>query len=170
MRGHDRRLHLTWSLLKWRWLLRKILPVGQFRLIDRRLRHYLLCSNNFAGNWRISPSTCSYGLGYSCSNRCHRVSHLLDSVSSSLSGIPGIHAVCKAIMNNLVLVILFQYIFVGIDNSIINPVMANQRGVTFSMTDKWTDPTVALLWNKHYTRIGLWTSAAISRTTVWEIC
>ncbi|XP_057366903.1 uncharacterized protein LOC130687737 [Daphnia carinata] len=54
----------------------------------------------------------------------------------------------------------------ALDNSIINPIMANQKGVTFSVTDKWTDPMVALLRERHYTRIGLWTSVAISRTTI----
>lgn len=44
--------------------------------------------------------------------------------------------------------------------------MANQKGVTFTATDKWTDPTVGLFKDRHYTRIGLWTSIAISRTTV----
>lgn len=44
--------------------------------------------------------------------------------------------------------------------------MANHKGVTFSVADKWTDPTVALFRERHYTRIGLWTSAAIFRTTV----
>jgi hypothetical protein len=47
--------------------------------------------------------------------------------------------------------------------------MANQKGVAFSVSDKWTDPTVALFLNKHYTRIGLWTSVAISRTTVRDL-
>ncbi|XP_045031451.1 uncharacterized protein LOC116933281 isoform X2 [Daphnia magna] len=54
----------------------------------------------------------------------------------------------------------------ALDNSIINPIMANHKGVTFSVADKWTDPTVALFRERHYTRIGLWTSAAIFRTTI----
>jgi hypothetical protein len=60
----------------------------------------------------------------------------------------------------------FLNLHLALDNSIINPIMANQKGVTFTATDKWTDPTVALFKERHYTRIGLWTSVAISRTTV----
>jgi hypothetical protein len=44
--------------------------------------------------------------------------------------------------------------------------MANQKGVIFTAADKWTDPMVALFQDRHYTRVGLWTSIAISRTTV----
>ncbi|XP_046438737.1 uncharacterized protein LOC124190209 [Daphnia pulex] len=54
----------------------------------------------------------------------------------------------------------------ALDNSIINPIMANQKGVIFTAADKWTDPMVALFQDRHYTRVGLWTSIAISRTTV----
>nr|CAH0111534.1 unnamed protein product [Daphnia galeata] len=54
----------------------------------------------------------------------------------------------------------------ALDNSIINPIMANQKGVTFSVSDKWTDPTVALFVGRHFTRIGLWTSVALSRKTI----
>ena len=62
--------------------------------------------------------------------------------------------------------LIFLNLHLALDNSIINPIMANQKGVTFTATDKWTDPTVALFKERHYTRIGLWTSVAISRTTV----
>lgn len=53
-----------------------------------------------------------------------------------------------------------------LDNAIINPVLANQKGVSFAVSDKWTDPNVALLQEKHYLRFGQWTSLALSRTTV----
>ncbi|XP_057375004.1 uncharacterized protein LOC130695960 [Daphnia carinata] len=53
-----------------------------------------------------------------------------------------------------------------LDNSIVNPIMANQRGITFSASDKWTDPTVALLAEKHLSRFGLWTSLAVSKTII----
>ena len=44
--------------------------------------------------------------------------------------------------------------------------MANQRRVAFSLSDKWTNPNVALFLNEHYARFGLWVSMAISKTTV----
>lgn len=53
-----------------------------------------------------------------------------------------------------------------LDNTIVNPALANQKGVSFAVSDKWTNPTVALFQDKHYTGIGLWTSLAISKTTV----
>ena len=37
------------------------------------------------------------------------------------------------------------------------------------MSDKWTDPTVAIYLGKHYTRIGIWTSVALSRKTVTHL-
>nr|CAH0099436.1 unnamed protein product [Daphnia galeata] len=54
----------------------------------------------------------------------------------------------------------------ALDNSVVNPILANQKGITFSVSDKWTHPTVSLFTEKHYTRIGLWTSLAISKTTI----
>lgn len=53
-----------------------------------------------------------------------------------------------------------------LDNSIVNPVLANHKGVSFAVADKWTDPSIALFQQKHYTRFGLWTSLALSKTTV----
>ena len=44
--------------------------------------------------------------------------------------------------------------------------MANQRRVAFSLSDKWTNPNIAVFLEEHYTRFGLWTSLAISKTTV----
>lgn len=47
--------------------------------------------------------------------------------------------------------------------------MANQKGVSFSISDDLTDPRVALFKQKYYARIGLWTSLAVSKTIV-PIC
>lgn len=64
----------------------------------------------------------------------------------------------------------FAHLTTALDNSVVNPILANQKGITFSANDKWTDPSVALLKEKHYTRIGLWTSLAISKTIVRNKC
>ena len=93
------------------------------------------------------------------------------SALSSLSGIHGISTVSCVITVNSSRFVCFVLdgnptFKTALDNSVVNPILANQKGITFSASDKWTHPTVALLKEKHYTRIGLWTSLAISKTIV----
>lgn len=55
---------------------------------------------------------------------------------------------------------------IGLDNSILNPILINQKGVFFSVSDKWTHPMLAVSGAAHFTRFGTRTALAISKTIV----
>ena len=55
---------------------------------------------------------------------------------------------------------------IELENSIIHPLYANQRGVFYSATDRWTDPYVALHSERHLAQPGQWVNLPICKTTV----